>query len=106
MLGVKSSGIASMQSRALGVAIIALLLIAGLAFFERGPSLAMAALVGGAAGFGLYHASFGFTAAWRRLVRERRGAGIRAQMLLIGLTCLVSFPLMAWGGMMESRRAG
>lgn len=95
-----------MQSRALGVAIIALLLIAGLAFFERGPSLAMAALVGGAAGFGLYHASFGFTAAWRRLVRERRGAGIRAQMLLIGLTCLVSFPLMAWGGMIGIEARG
>jgi hypothetical protein len=26
----------------------------------------------------LYHASFGFTSAWRRLIGDRRGAGLRA----------------------------
>ncbi|MEM9099625.1 MAG: YeeE/YedE family protein, partial [Pseudomonadota bacterium] len=54
------------------------------------------ALLGGFAGFALYHASFGFTAAWRRLVRERRGAGIRAQVVLIGLTCAVTYPLIGF----------
>lgn len=62
-------------------------------FAGQGIAYALGALVGGLAGFGLYHAAFGFTAAWRRLVRERRGAGIRAQMLLIGATCLVTYPL-------------
>lgn len=79
------------------VAIAALAILAGLAYGEKGVALAAAALIGGGAGFGLYHASFGFTGAWRRIVRERRGAGLRAQMLLIALTCLVSFPLIAWG---------
>ena len=69
--------------------------VAALGFGERGASLALATLIGGCAGFALYHAAFGFTAAWRRIVRERRGAGLRAQMLLLGLTCLISFPLIA-----------
>ena len=86
-----------MSRPALFVAVLALGTVAALAFQERGANLAAATMVGGFAGFALYHASFGFTAAWRRIVRERRGAGLRAQMLLIGLTCLVSFPLIAWG---------
>ena len=81
----------------LTAALIGLAAVAVLGFEERGWTLAAAALTGGAAGMGLYHASFGFTAAWRRVVRERRGAGLRAQMLLIGLACLFTFPLMAWG---------
>lgn len=79
-------------------ALAGLLIVAALAFAERGAAFGAAALIGGFAGFALYHASFGFTAAWRRMARERRGAGLRAQMLLIALTCLVSYPLLAWGG--------
>ncbi|MEM7544273.1 MAG: YeeE/YedE family protein [Pseudomonadota bacterium] len=86
-----------MNRTPLAAAILGLLLVAVLAYGERGATLAGAVAIGGFAGFALYHAAFGFTAAWRRIVRERRGAGLRAQMLLIGLTCLVSFPLMAWG---------
>ncbi len=63
----------------------------------RGVQFALSALIGGLAGFALYHAAFGFTAAWRRMTRERRGAGLRAQMLLIALTCLITFPLMTYG---------
>jgi len=62
-----------------------------------GQQLALATLIGAFAGIALYHASFGFTGAWRRLILERRGAGLRAQMLLIGATALVSFPLIAQG---------
>jgi uncharacterized protein len=53
-------------------------------------------LLGGFAGYALYHASFGFTVAWRRMTRERRGAGLRAQVLLIGLTCAVSYLLIGY----------
>ena len=63
----------------------------------RGVQFAISALIGGLAGFALYHAAFGFTAGWRRMTREKRGAGLRAQMLLIGLTCLITFPLMTYG---------
>ncbi|MEM7424211.1 MAG: YeeE/YedE family protein [Pseudomonadota bacterium] len=54
------------------------------------------ALVGGLAGFALYHAAFGFTAAWRRMTRERRGAGLRAQMLLFAITCTITYLLIGY----------
>src|SRR5713226_2477216 len=54
-------------------------------------------LVGAAAGVVLYHAAFGFTASWRTFIVDRRGAGIRAQMLMLALTCLVFFPALGSG---------
>jgi hypothetical protein len=59
--------------------------------------VAGAGVIGALAGIALYHASFGFTSAWRRIVIERRGAGLRAQMLLIAATAVVSIPLIAHG---------
>ncbi|MBO9420295.1 YeeE/YedE family protein [Labrenzia sp. R4_2] len=67
------------------------------AYAAAGPRQGMAVLIGGLAGISLYHASFGFTAAWRRIVTEKRGGGLRAQFVLILLTSAVSFPLIAWG---------
>ena len=54
-------------------------------------------LIGACAGFALYHASFGFTAGWRRVVAEGRGGGLRAQFILILLVSAISFPLIAYG---------
>lgn len=54
-------------------------------------------LVGALAGVALYHAAFGFTASWRTFITDRRGGGIRAQMLMLALTCAVFFPLLAMG---------
>ncbi|MER2536069.1 MAG: YeeE/YedE family protein [Rhizobiaceae bacterium] len=54
-------------------------------------------LVGALLGITLYHASFGFTGGWRRFVVEKRGASIRAQMLMIGVTAIVFIPLLAAG---------
>ena len=87
-----------MQKNVLFSALIGLVALGLIAHAARGTPYAVSALIGGLAGFALYHAAFGFTAAWRRLQRERRGAGLRAQMLLIGLTCLITFPLMTYGG--------
>jgi hypothetical protein len=54
-------------------------------------------LIGGGLGAALYHGSFGFTGAWRRMVVEQRGRGMRAQMLMIGLAGLAMMPLLAAG---------
>lgn len=54
-------------------------------------------LVGAGAGIALYHAAFGFTSSWRVMIREGRGAGLRAQMLMLGVTCAVFLPLLAHG---------
>ena len=40
--------------------------------------------IGGGLGAALYHGAFGFTGGWRRMVVEKRGRGMRAQMLMIG----------------------
>lgn len=53
--------------------------------------------VGLSAGIILYHASFGFTAAWREVVNTGRSAGLRAQMLMLGITVLIFTPLIASG---------
>jgi len=83
--------------RTVGLGVAGLAAVVGAAMYEGGTTLALAALIGGFAGVALYHASFGFTGAWRRLILERRGAGLRAQMVLIGLTAAVSFPLIGYG---------
>ncbi|HYE87019.1 MAG TPA: YeeE/YedE family protein [Vicinamibacterales bacterium] len=54
-------------------------------------------LVGAGAGVVLYHAAFGFTSSWRVFIADRRGAGLRAQMVMLALTCAVFFPLLAGG---------
>ena len=54
-------------------------------------------LIGGALGVALYHGSFGFTGGWRRMVVEKRGRGMRAQMLAIGVAALAMIPLVAAG---------
>jgi uncharacterized membrane protein YedE/YeeE len=56
-------------------------------------------IVGVFAGVVLYHAAFGFTSSWRVLITDRRGAGLRAQMVMLAATCLVFFPLLASGSL-------
>ncbi|MFO7855733.1 MAG: YeeE/YedE family protein [Paracoccaceae bacterium] len=90
-------GAARMQPAVLAVAAALIAALALRAGAEGGARLSLAVLIGAVAGLALYHASFGFTAAWRRLARERRGAGLRAQLVLIGVASALSYPLMAWG---------
>ena len=56
-------------------------------------------VVGALLGIALYHGSFGFTGGWRRMVVERRGRGIRAQMLMIGVAAVAMIPLLAAGSL-------
>lgn len=94
---MQSLSVSTSQRTVLFVALSALALVSYGAFLAAGPRHALATLIGGLAGLALYHASFGFTAAWRHLVTERRGTGLRAQFVLILLVSAVSFPLIAWG---------
>jgi uncharacterized protein len=54
-------------------------------------------VVGGLLGVSLYHASFGFTSAWRVFVFERRGAGVQAQLVMLALAVTIFFPLLGYG---------
>jgi uncharacterized membrane protein YedE/YeeE len=63
-------------------------------------------LIGGALGLTLYHASFGFTGGWRRLVVERRGDAMRAQILMIAVAALFFVPLLTLGNPFGTPLAG
>ena len=85
------------QAAVTTAALAAAFALIAVAFAQGSTRLAIASLIGLFAGVSLYHASFGFTAAWRRFALDRRGAGLRAQFLLILLTCAISFPLLENG---------
>lgn len=69
-------------------------LAVGLAF---GARLGLLMVVGALLGLVLYHAAFGFTAAWRVFITERRGRGLRAQMVMLAIAVLLFFPALAAG---------
>jgi uncharacterized membrane protein YedE/YeeE len=81
------------------IAAAGLLIAAGTIYLGREISGRQASLflVGVFAGGVLYHAAFGFTSSWRRFITAGRGAGLRAQMLMLALTCAVFFPLLGHG---------
>ena len=88
----------AIESRALvpgPAAITGLLIVLAAWYLNAVISWRQAALfvVGAWAGVVLYHAAFGFIA-------DRRGAGLRAQMLMLAVTCVVFFPLLASGTFM------
>ncbi len=60
---------------------------------------AMLFVLGGLLGATLYHGSFGFTGGWRRMVVERRGRAMRAQVLMIGVAAIAMIPLIAAGNL-------
>lgn len=62
--------------------------------------------VGLSAGIILYHAAFGFTAAWREMVTTGRGSGLRAQMIMLAITVVIFTPLIAQGEVFGSSVRG
>ena len=90
-------GIPSVDTRIVGTA--AVLFATGMVYLTRTVHIqqAMLFLVGGVIGLLLYHASFGFTSSWRVFIADRRGTGLRAQMLMLAAACLLFFPVLASG---------
>ncbi|WP_193335909.1 YeeE/YedE family protein [Devosia beringensis] len=70
------------------------------------PRQSLLFLIGGLLGATLYHASFGFTGGWRRMVVEGRGHAMRAQMLMIGVTAIAFLPLLASGNVFGQSLVG
>lgn len=67
------------------------------AYHVVGTTQALLFLIGGALGMTLYHASFGFTSSWRVFLNERRGRGLRAQMIMLAVAVLLFFPALGAG---------
>lgn len=76
-----------------------LLVLAGAVYLLQAVSWRQSALwiVGALLGVTLYHASFGFTQAWRVFVSDRRGAGLRGQMIMLAFGVILFFPFLAAG---------
>lgn len=90
------------------VAVAALTLAGGAAWVGGAVSGRQAALylLGGALGLVLYHALFGFTSAFRVFIADRRGAGLRAQMVMLAVACVLFFPVLAAGSLFGSPVSG
>ena len=54
-------------------------------------------LLGGGIGISLYHAAFGFSAGWRNLVNDRRGANMRAQIFTFAVAAVLFLPVLDAG---------
>lgn len=78
------------------VAIVLGALLVGVVF-EANIGLLM--IVGGLLGVVLYHAAFGFTSAWRVFITERRGRGLRAQMVMLAIAVVLFFPALGAGSL-------
>ena len=88
--------------RRLGAPLFALAALAAGALFLNasvGFTQVLLLIVGAALGLVLYHAAFGFTSAWRVFINERRGAGLRAQMVMLALAVVLFFPALAAGSL-------
>jgi uncharacterized membrane protein YedE/YeeE len=89
----------SVDPKPLGIA--ALLILAGALYLAQTVNGRQAALyiVGALLGVTLYHAAFGFTSAWRVFIADGRGAGLRAQMVMLAVGVALFFPALAAGSL-------
>ncbi|MFI8373809.1 YeeE/YedE family protein [Pseudomonas helleri] len=76
-----------------------ILLLLGAVFLQNsvGSHQVLLLIVGAALGLTLYHAAFGFTSAWRVFINDRRGAGLRAQMVMLAVAVVLFFPALGAG---------
>ena len=76
-----------------------LLILGGALYLAQTVSAKLSALfvVGALLGLALYHAAFGFTSSWRVFIADGRGAGLRAQMLMLAVGVALFFPALAAG---------
>ena len=75
------------------------ILLFGAVFLQNsvGSRQVLLLMVGAALGLTLYHAAFGFTSAWRVFINDRRGAGLRAQMVMLAVAAVLFFPALGAG---------
>jgi uncharacterized membrane protein YedE/YeeE len=81
----------------LGVSLLLILLGAWYLAQSVSPKQSALYVVGALLGISLYHAAFGFTSAWRVFIADGRGAGLRAQMLMLAVGVALFFPALANG---------
>jgi uncharacterized protein len=86
-----------LNPKPLGISL--LLIVLGAWYLAQTVDTKHAALfvVGALLGLALYHAAFGFTSAWRVFIADGRGAGLRAQMIMLAVGVALFFPALSAG---------
>lgn len=104
--GGASSRLVNLNPKPLAVALA--LVVLGALYLAQTVSAKQAALyvLGALLGMTLYHAAFGFTSAWRVFIADGRGAGLRAQMLMLAVGVLLFFPALSAGTLFGHPVAG
>jgi len=104
--GVTGLGYSAGKSAWLAVA--ALLVTSSLYYVwsEQSAFEAQLLLLGMGLGLCLYHASFGFTTAWRRLVVNRDATGLHAQLVMLAISVLLFFPVIGAGELFGNSVSG
>ncbi len=94
-----SSGSEKSNSNPMGLTLAMLIAIASLYYVWQSQSdfEALLLLLGMALGLCLFHASFGFTTAWRNLIQHRDGSGIRGQLVMLSMSVVLFFPVLGAG---------
>ncbi len=104
--GGASSRLVNTNPKPLAVALA--LVVLGALYLAQTVSAKQATLyvLGALLGMTLYHAAFGFTSAWRVFIADGRGAGLRAQMLMLAVGVLLFFPALSAGTLFGHPVAG
>ncbi|WKD27721.1 YeeE/YedE family protein [Halomonas sp. KG2] len=100
------SAVAPSQNRVPLLSAAAIVLGAVIIGVVFGANIGLLMIVGGLLGLVLYHAAFGFTAAWRVFINERRGRGLRAQMVMLAIAVVLFFPALSAGSLFGTSVSG
>jgi uncharacterized protein len=84
----------------------ALLLGGTLVMASNGWRLAALFVIGWSLGVTLYHAAFGFTAAYRNAIVSRDVAGVTAQLVMLAVAILLFAPVLAEGAVFDRHIVG
>ncbi|WP_379968926.1 YeeE/YedE family protein [Ectobacillus sp. sgz5001026] len=100
IIPTKSRGIVPKNNQAI-IYITLLLFVLGAVWLGNAFSGKQAELyvLGGFLGLALYHAHYGFTSSFRYFLSDKKGVGIRAQMILFVITNLLFLPFLIKGTM-------
>ncbi len=98
------SHLESPESRSVDARVVAVagaLLVGGALALQQGFAWHQATLylLGALLGLVLYHAAFGFASSWQRFAADGRGAGLRAQMLMLAVASLLFLPVLTEGSL-------
>lgn len=89
-----------------GIGVTLIFCFGAFIYYQQSSRMAALFAVGLCLGLVLYHSSFGFTSSFRALLTDRRSAGFRAQMWMLGLACCLFFPALAKGELFGQELSG